>query len=634
MIRDFYRLRKCKNTLRHIYALYKKKWNTLPQERVEKLEQDMSALDSAILEGNREQAHELTKKLEGFEKRYLKKSPWDHLKEIVFALSSALIIATIVRQVWFEPMEIPTGSMRPTFKEQDRLIVAKDRFGINIPLKAQHLFFNSNLLQRTGVFIFRPENMDIPNSDTTYFGLPGKKRFIKRCMGKPGDTLYFYGGKIYGFDEQKNDLTELRLNSELEHLEHIPFINFEGKVTTTAPNARGMYSPVFFYQMNQLIGKHTLSSSGNIQGALFIEKQWQPESSSKESSHSYKDFWGIKNFAMARLLSSEDLHKFSKADLSSLEEAPLYLELRHSPSLLNPKPDIIRDHRNRIRPSISTHTTVIPLQDKHLEKIMHSLYTSRFVIKDGLAQRYSAEKPQWGHRDNYPHFPDVEDGTYEFYHGKAASISWSGRATPLEEGHPLYQVTPENIKKLFNLGIEFHQAYAPFSKKQIYFPSRYAYFREGDLLSMGSVIFEKDDPLLLAFHKREAALQNRSPQYTPFQDYGPPLLSNGDLDIKMIQKYGLKIPEKMYLALGDNHASSSDSRDFGFVPEENIRGGASIILWPDGERWGTPLEQPTPWLTAPRMLIWTIFTLIIAFFYVFQKIRFKKPVFHKLSQEN
>ena len=30
------------------------------------------------------------------------------------------------------------------------------------------------------------------------FILSGKKQYIKRLMGKPGDILYFYGGEIYG----------------------------------------------------------------------------------------------------------------------------------------------------------------------------------------------------------------------------------------------------------------------------------------------------------------------------------------------------------------------------------------------------------------------------------------------------
>ena len=45
---------------------------------------------------------------------------------------------------------------------------------------------------------------------------------------------------------------------------------------------------------------------------------------------------------------------------------------------------------------------------------------------------------------------------------------------------------------------------------------------------------------------------------------------------------GLKvlIPKGQYLVLGDNSASSRDSRYWGFVPEENMLGEAFVIYWP------------------------------------------------------
>jgi signal peptidase I len=40
------------------------------------------------------------------------------------------------------------------------------------------------------------------------------------------------------------------------------------------------------------------------------------------------------------------------------------------------------------------------------------------------------------------------------------------------------------------------------------------------------------------------------------------------------------VPEDNYFVLGDNSASSQDSRYWGFVPEQNILGQAMIIYWP------------------------------------------------------
>ncbi len=45
------------------------------------------------------------------------------------------------------------------------------------------------------------------------------------------------------------------------------------------------------------------------------------------------------------------------------------------------------------------------------------------------------------------------------------------------------------------------------------------------------------------------------------------------------------LPLKTYFALGDNSYNSSDSRQWGTVPEENLMGRAVFVYWPFGKHW-------------------------------------------------
>lgn len=620
-----YSLKKSLHILVNSNKWYAKHWKELSRADLKHIEEQLAGLEKAIDEKDRNLADQIAKKVDTFVSPRNKKGIIAFSIELFAALAFALVVAIIIRQTWFEPYEIPSGSMRPTYKEQDHLIVSKTAFGINYPLFAKHFYFDPNQVKRGSIVIWSGENIDLPNTDTTYFWIvPSKRRYVKRLIGKPGDTLYFYGGKVWGIDENGNDLTDLRDNPHLQNLEYLPFANFEGRSAMDG-------NKVVIKHVNQPVARVSGSPIGKVTGEVFDGKKWKIETPSKQESgiNSLSDVWGMGNFAMARLLTPSQVKNITDFDLEQLEEAPMYLELSHSPNLTSPEPKFYRTYRGDVNILLTPKVSMIPLQTKDLNNLMDSMYTARFSIENGEAVPYSMERKT--NRQYHPAFTQVPDGRYEFYHGKGYHVGFGGYTTELSKDHPLNSRDPENIQKLYNLGIELSTLFSPNAKDQFAHPSRYAYFRNGDLYVMGSPLLKKDDPALAEFVQQEKEKEQSSQgKYRGFYDRGPPL-KEGQIDKEFIKTYGLKVPENSYFVLGDNHAMSADSRYFGFVPEDNLRGSPTVLLWPIGDRWGLPPQESRPWFTISNITVWTIAAVILFICYLYGRRKYHRPIFKKLS---
>lgn len=620
-----YSLRKSRNVLHWGYKQFQKRENTLSPTLKNQLENNLKELENAIFSGDRVGADRLARRVEEFCGQHFKKTILFYIMEIAGALVIALLIAAVVRQTWFELYEIPSGSMRPTFREQDRLTVTKSAFGLNVPLQTKHFYFDPDLVKRAGVVIFSGDGIPTLDVQTSYFGvIPYTKRYIKRLIGKPGDSLYFYGGMVYGVDKEGAPITELLEDPWMKQVEHVPFLTFEGAYKASSDGK------IVFSSMGHPIGRLVYNRVGGAEGEIFTEGKWIKEKPFSENPgttlQTYGDFWGIGNFAMARLMNREELEKYTSFKADKVGDGVLYLHLKHTPNLSYPPPRLYKEG-NYFGVQLPTLETVIPLSQEHLNKLMGAMYTTRFVVKDGRTKGYSMDDDRY--QAGNPIFKEIANGTYEFYHGKAKKIGWQGLESSLPESDALYRKDPEWIQALFNMGIDMLTSYDPYTFFQTTFPHRYAYFRDGDFYLMGAPILKKGDPLLDKFVAAEVQKEKDSSTkkpYRAFVDRGAPI-KEGKLDTAYIKAFGIKVPEGRYLVLGDNHAVSYDSRFVGGVPQNNLQGAPSLLLWPPGERWGFPPQSGYPLITVPRLIVWGIAGLIFGVWYILRHRRNQTRLF-------
>lgn len=110
---------------------------------------------------------------------------WETIRTVIYAV----LIALVVRTLFFEPFNIPSGSMMPTLLEGDYLFVSKYSYGYSYHTLAFGVpLFDGRILggepEQGDVVVFR-----LPRDPST--------DYIKRIIGMPGDTVQVRDGRLY-----------------------------------------------------------------------------------------------------------------------------------------------------------------------------------------------------------------------------------------------------------------------------------------------------------------------------------------------------------------------------------------------------------------------------------------------------
>jgi len=113
------------------------------------------------------------------------------VREYVEAILIAVLLALFLRTFIVQAFKIPSGSMLPTLKVGDHLLVNKFSYGLKVPFTGSVLV-PWNVPERGDVIVFRfPKDRSLD--------------YIKRVIGVPGDTVTIRDKRVFINGEAVDD---------------------------------------------------------------------------------------------------------------------------------------------------------------------------------------------------------------------------------------------------------------------------------------------------------------------------------------------------------------------------------------------------------------------------------------------
>src|SRR5215210_9062990 len=103
------------------------------------------------------------------------------LREIRIFILMILIVSSL-RSALADWNDVPTGSMKPTIQEGDRVVVNKLAYDLKVPFTTIEIFKWSDPQRGDIVVLFSPVD-----------GV----RLVKRVVGVPGDRIYMRDNQLY-----------------------------------------------------------------------------------------------------------------------------------------------------------------------------------------------------------------------------------------------------------------------------------------------------------------------------------------------------------------------------------------------------------------------------------------------------
>ena len=152
-----------------------------------------------------------------------------------FSILVAIVLATSFKSAIADWNIVPTGSMKPTIVEGDRIFVNKLAYDLKVPYTTWHLAQWGNPRRGDIVVFYSPEN---------------SQRLVKRVIGLPGDTIamldniLFVNGVPQGYENWDNAADGVLVDSDFP-MNQLFIENLEGRKHPVRLGATGSFMGSF-----------------------------------------------------------------------------------------------------------------------------------------------------------------------------------------------------------------------------------------------------------------------------------------------------------------------------------------------------------------------------------------------------